>query len=211
MATWRYVDFSRPEAQRLADLNGIDFDLQSVVEYCDLFLSKEYPAPSIEESRVMTAVCVAAVVTYGRTMTTGVRSGITLEQIRELPAHLQDAHQYFKDFRDKFIAHSVNALEENAVVAYLVPEERGPRAVASISVQHGRVMMLAPYDMTGLRDLAKALTAIIAAESEIEQSAVLALAQSLPVDALYETDAGPAFDPRAASVSAPRAKFKSER
>lgn len=208
MATWSYIDFSRPEAQRLADLTGVDFDLRSVVEYCDLFLSKPFPAASREESQVMAALCIAAVVSYGRTIATGVRSGITMEQLEKLPEHLLEAHKYFKDFRDKFVAHSVNAFEENSVKAYLVPEERGPRAVASISVQHARVMMLSPYDMTGLRDLANALLAIVGADTEIEKKTVLTYAQSLPIDPLYESDAGPAFDPRAASVSSPRRKFK---
>ena len=207
MATWTYVDFSRPEAQRLADLNGIDFDLRTVSEYCDLFLSKEYPGTSREESQVMAALCVAAIVSYGRTISSGVRTGITLEQIEKLPEHLQEAHRYFKDFRDKFVAHSVNALEENTVKAYLVPAERGPRAVASISVQHGRVMMLSGYDMTGLRDLANALIAIVATDAEIENKAVLELARSLPIDTLYEAEAGPAFNPRDVSVSAARKKF----
>ena len=156
----------------------------------------------------MSALCVAAVISYGRTIATGVRSGVTLEQIGRLPEHLQEAHRYFKDYRDKFAAHSVNAFEENSVKVYLVPEERGPRAVSSISTQHSRVQMLSPYDMTGLRDLAKALFKIVSADAELERQAVLSHAQSLPIDSLYAADAGSAFDPRDSSVSSARSKFK---
>src|SRR5690606_6578197 len=120
-----------------------------------------YPAPSMEDSRIMTALCVAAIVAYGRTFASGVRSGITREQVRRQSAELQASHGYFKDFRDKFVAHSVNAFEENSVKAYLVPEERGPRAISSISVQHGRVMMLSPEDMALLRELAVRLLEVV--------------------------------------------------
>jgi hypothetical protein len=38
MAVWRYISFNVPEAQRLADLIGVDHDLQSTAEICDLLL-----------------------------------------------------------------------------------------------------------------------------------------------------------------------------
>jgi hypothetical protein len=208
MATWRYVDFSKPEAQRLADLSGIRYDLQSVQEYCELFLAREFPGSSIEESRLMTALCVSAIVSYGRTLATGVRSGISKEQIERLPHELQERHTFFKDVRDKFIAHSVNAFEDNSVKVYLVPEERGGREISSVSVQHGRVMMLSPADMESLNDLAVALVGIVDADADAEKKEVLAYARSLPIDPFYEAEAGPPFNPGNSDVSAARKRFK---
>ncbi len=156
----------------------------------------------------MTALCVAALISYGRTFASGVRSGITKGQLERLPQELQRWHAYLKDIRDKFVAHSVNAFEENSVKVYLVPEEHGERAVSSVSVQGGRVMMLSPSDMASLKELAVALVRIIEADADAEKKNVLAYAQSLPVDQLYEAEAGPAFDPAASDVATARKRFK---
>ena len=204
MAVWRSVDFSRPEAQRLADLTGISYDLNAVREHCDMFLARN--ESTREDAALRVSLCVSAIIFYGRTMTSGVRSGISKEQILQLSQELQETHEHFKDVRDKFIAHSVNAFEESRVCAFLVPEERGERAISGISTQHGRVLTLSEYAMQALKELAGALLEIIETETEAERAKVLEFARTLPIDPLYEAGAAPAFTANS-SPSVPRGRF----
>jgi len=206
MATWTFVDFNVPQAQRLADLTGIEYDLGQADRYCEL-ISQRRNAQSMEEWEMLGALCAAAIVNYGRTLTSGVRSGITKDQIELLPPDLQAAHHYFKALRDKWITHSVNAYEGSHVVAYLVPEERGPRAVSSISVQHSRVALLAQDDVEKLRVLVHELKSIIRREIETERRSVLEYAQSLPVDPFYAGEGSAVQIPTRSEAGRPRRRL----
>ena len=184
MADWRYVHFENKEAQRLADLNGVVSDLELVVSICDQFLRIDHTSSS-ESLLLSQSLFIAAVVTYGRTQGTGVRSGVTLQQIERMPEALREFHKYFKDIRDKFVAHSANAFEENHVKLYLMPEERGERSVSSIGLGHARVATLSYEDMENLKDLGVAVLAIVNDEMNIELERLLQFAQSLPVEDFY--------------------------
>jgi hypothetical protein len=192
MAVWRYVHFENKEAQRLADLNGITYDLHLVGSICDQFLQIENNF-STESSLISQCLFISAVVTYGRTLNSGVRSGVTRQQIEQLPIELQEQHQYFKDIRDKFIAHSVNAFEENCVKIYLTPEERGERSVSSIGLGHSRVIALSHQDMQSLKNLAAIVLAIVKYEMKYEEDRLLQFARSLPVDDFYNAPEPTAF------------------
>src|SRR5215470_14064927 len=139
MANWKYVDFSVKEAQRLADLTGIQRDLEATEKFCDRFLAEAEiffnrgSESTADKSELLDAFCTAAIVRYGRSFTSGVRVGVPPEVIQSLPQEQQESHRFFLNLRDKWVAHSVNAFEEDQVVLYLTPEERGPRRVAGVS------------------------------------------------------------------------------
>lgn len=206
MAVWRFVDFFVPQAQRLADLTGVQYDLQMVEHQCEMILPM-MESESLENMRLREALCISAITSYGRTFVSGVRSGVTREQLDRLEAGLQDKHVYFKDLRDKWIAHSVNAFEDNRVCAYLVPEERGERAVASISVQQHRVLTLSGLDIVALQDLASSLRKIVEADIAVENQKVLAYARSLPVDQFYAATATPPAVPGTADARRSRRRY----
>lgn len=192
MAVWRYVHFEHPEAQRLADLNGVSYDLELVSSICERYLQTDYTASS-DDLLVAQSLFVSAVVTYGRTLGSGVRSGVTREQIDQLSEPLQLRHQYFKDIRDKFVAHSVNAFEENCVKLYLTPAERGERSVSSIGLGHSRVATLSHKDLAELQELVAAVLGIVKEEMDKEQKRLLELARSLQVDDFYNAPEPAAF------------------
>jgi hypothetical protein len=201
MAVWRFVDFCVKETQKLADLTGIAADLQATENICDLVLSNSAKQP--QDFMLLEALCAAAIIRYGRSFGSGVRYSVSdriKNIINALPKISQEFHEYFDDLRDRWIAHSINAFEENIVHAYLTPEERGPRGISSISVQHQRVATLDIDHIRILRALAAEIRGKIDVLIEEEKKTALEYARSLPADDFYiQVDdplSGPGGDPK---------------
>lgn len=140
MAVWRFVNFDRPETQRLADLTGIANDLEATEEICDLLRENLQKLPS--SGRILDALSSAALVRYARAFASGVRTRTPKSLVDDLSEALRKDHEWFLELRDKYVAHSVNPFEENQVVVYLVPEERGPKGVSTVEVQQQRLLSL---------------------------------------------------------------------
>ncbi len=191
MATWRYVDFSVKEAQRLADLTSIVVDLETTEIICNLFTKR---AQQFEQSKdretlvLMEALCTAAIVRYGRSFVSGVRQQIPVQVIDQLSKKHQESHVFFMDLRHKWVAHSVNAFECTDVVAYLTPEEKGPKNVSGISARPMRTVSLGIPDMLRLQKLAAAVRGKLNILIKDEEQKVLCFAQSLPPDQFYAKD-----------------------
>jgi hypothetical protein len=183
MAVWRFVNLNVKEAQLLADLTGVLNDLQATVSICDLLMNELQK--SQPEWRLLDALSAAALVRYARSFTKGVRAKVPVAALSCLCPDLLKFHKWFIDLRDKYVAHSVNAFEENQVVAYLVPAERGPKGVASISVQQTRLASLGGSDIKKLKEICGGLQIYISKLVEEERSKVLELAKKIPVDQLY--------------------------
>jgi hypothetical protein len=187
MAVYRYVNLDIREAQLLADLTGIEHDLKATVTLCDrleaalkdTFEGRQHDLITLE------TLTTAVLVRYARSFTSGVRARLPKQILQGLPPKLLDDHRWFKALRDKYIAHSVNAFEENMVVAYLAPEELGTREVQSISVQQSRLASLGLDDVDCLRVLCQELCTRVSELIEQERARVLEVARKLPVDQLY--------------------------
>lgn len=207
------VDFSISEAQWLADLHGIENDLRDTDRLCTKSLALMRPLPAkggdpaewIENSWLAGELSFAAVVKYGRTFGSGVRAGIPATWIGQLPAPLQQRHKYFKDIRDKFVAHSVNAFEDNQVFAQLSPQF-APTEVQTITVDTGRFVSMSSSDVLSLKDLVGHLKGMVQHEIAAETSRVLQIARALPLGELLArgTDNRPL--PSSDEVSKPRSK-----
>jgi hypothetical protein len=170
---------------------------------CERYRRTDYTASS-DDLLLAQSLFFSAVVTYGRTLGSGVRSGVTRDQIRQLSEPLQHRHHYFKDIRDKFVAHSVNAFEENSVKLYLTPEEHGERSVSSIGLGHSRIAALSHMDIAGLQELAVAVLGIVKEEMDRERARLLDFARSLPVDNFYNAPEPSTFSGDSASPAVAR-------
>ncbi len=184
-------DFSIPEAQRLADLSGIDSDLEAVIRICTRCenLMAQSGNPSEEKGlawwddiQAISDLVFASVVRYGRTFASGVRQGIPPDWITTLPEPLQGSHSYFKALRDKFIAHSVNQLEDNQVFVMLTPQFSEHQEPTHITVDRGHLLTPPQGKIKELATLAEALRKIVATEIVSETSRLLAIARQLPID-----------------------------
>jgi hypothetical protein len=183
MAVWRFVNINIKEAQLLADLTGIYTDLEATEEICDL-LSKELNKGNYE-MHFIDALSSAALVRYARSFTSGVRTQMPKYITKLLSPELQKEHEWFINLRSKYTAHSVNAFEDHQVVAYLVPEETGPKGISSISVQQTRLACLGGSDIANLKSLCSELRKHVDVLVEQEKVKVLEAARKIPIDHLY--------------------------
>lgn len=182
-------DFSIPEAKWLSDLAGIRSDLEAVARTCERIQNdagKFKFEPGIDiaalmDERMMAAdlVC-AAIVRFMRTHGTGVRAGIPAAWIDTLPIDLSKAHSYFKNLRDKFVAHSVNPLEDNQVFAWVKGYGTAGAQVTRIDASPGRYFPGAD-DAASLGRLANCLLERVSSEIEVESARLLDIARSLSI------------------------------
>jgi hypothetical protein len=206
MVTYRYVTIDLPEAELLADLEGIRQDLVSAIDYCDLIIKNMKTGSP--DFKFLEAVSSSAVVRYARSFNTGVRATVPKYLLDEMSDEQRRDHSYFMNLRDKHIAHSVNVYEENEVVAYLTPEERGQRGVQSISVQHIRVMSIGDGSAMCLKGLCSYLLQRIENLITAEKKKLMAVLNTIPLDEPY---AMKARSPRPSSeqdVARPRKKVQ---
>ena len=204
MATWRFVNFDFKESELLADLSGIVSDLKSASEICDLLTGQIDQQPM--NLKLVEALNCALLVKYARPFASGVRKRVPRDIISELPEEYQKDHEWFIGLRDKYVAHSVNSFEENNVYAYLVPEERGPKGVSSISVHENRLIYLGKDDVGRLKRLAERIVKKVADLVEAERKNVLAFARSFPPEDFYIQKLKPVKVPSRDDVNKSRRK-----
>jgi len=202
MATWRFVNFDFKESELLADLSGIVSDLKSASELCDLLTEQIEKQPM--NFKLIEALNCALLVKYARPFASGVRKRVPIDIISELPEEYQKDHEWFIGLRNKYIAHSVNSFEENNVHAYLVPEERGPKGISSISVQENRMLCLGKDDISRIKRLAEEIAQKITALVEAERKNVLAFAKSFPPEDFYNQKLKPVKVPSRDDVNKSR-------
>lgn len=155
-------------AQRLADLAGIEHDLTIVMRTCDLFLRS--PSVGAEDALVgSNAIAAFAIITYFRTLSSGVRGGVTSAQIDSLPRSLREAHLRLRNVRDRYLAHSVNQQEANIVTVSL--NDDGP-TISSVGTEHSRPATFSNSDVILLRSLAEAVKSIVDRERSRELDSV---------------------------------------
>ena len=183
MATYRSVRYHVTEAQKLADLTGVETDLLSVVRFCERFLAEQ--EKELPDRELLEIICSAALVKYGRAFASGVRAALPNAVVEALGEEYQVSHQHFKDLRDKWIAHSVNSFEENEVSAWLMPPERGPLGITGISVRQQRITHLSRSAIAALCELASEIRSRLVVHIAQENARVLAIAQAQPPAPFY--------------------------
>lgn len=226
-------DFSVPEAQRLADLTGILLDLEAVEQLCSRLMAevdamkarpllevhviggepeerRSVPNVGLEDWLFRDSLFAAAVVRYMRTHGTGVRYGIPVEWIGALPQSLQNGHKYLKNLRDKFIAHSVSALEDNQVQVFVRASDPYPSGVTGVSISPGRFYGGGDNDIALLQALVTSLRAKVKEEIRLETETVLSFARSLPRSVIQArgTEEGPLPFPIDRHAGLKREKFR---
>ena len=151
MVTHTFIDLNLEEARYLADLVGVEVDLQSAIRLSKLlirrFESSDYDADFLD------SISTAIVVRYSRPFVSGVRRKIRIEDIPNLNKEELNKHKWLLETRNKHIAHSVNEFEESKVVGYYVLESPEEKGITSISVQHGRIISLGYQDAKAVVDL----------------------------------------------------------
>jgi hypothetical protein len=177
-----------PEAHELAALGGIEQDLRATVDQCDHALN--VLSLNADDWRNVEAITHAAIVRYCRAFSSGVRLSssavkLCLEKTFEsLDAQYRQDHKFFEDIRNKFIAHSVNALEENAVFAHVVDREDGGFEIRHVELHHERVAFLGMSEIERLKNLAQTIVRLVRAQIAAQRKVVIEVARKLPQGSL---------------------------
>jgi hypothetical protein len=181
------VALDTPSARILADQMSVIQDLQFVMDCCKRLLAELSRPEEDRDGVVPVALWSSALVAYVRCFGEGRRSGLTADDVRNLPLQgaVMNFHEWVIDERDKLIEHPVDPFEATIIGAALSPAGRKDRRVEGIAVfSTSRVLI----DVTGvgqLGGLASELAKQTAGKAQKQQDSVLSDAQQLDIAGLY--------------------------
>jgi len=175
-----------PESEILADLYGVEADLEHVVRTCEAAI-KMSEVRQRDPELVESLVC-AALIRYFRCFSRSPRLGLRHEEIGARNKALREAHAWFRALRDRFVAHCINPLEQVWVAAALAVRDGAAQPVASLTQGSHRVVLSA-YEAESIRTLADHALAIVRKRCKPEYRRVLKLVQKLPLSTIHEWDA----------------------
>ena len=182
MTVHAFVEIEMPDAEVLADLTGIRYDLQSarsLARKLQSVMARQKP-----DYELVDALTTAILVRYSRPFSGGVRKWPAEDALNELSEHQRDKHERFRNFRDKHIAHSVNAFEENQPIARYVEGREHAEGVYSVECHHGRVVGLSSSETVNVIELTTALVEYVDRLLVMEKETLLAKVRSISFDHL---------------------------
>ena len=189
MAINDFVELNLPEAAALADLTGVQFDLQSAKEFA--LKLRELLSADRPDYSLVDPLSTATLVRYSRAFVTGVRKPLREEALQELSDSQRRKHEYFRNLRDKHIAHSVNCFEESVPVARYWIERVETEGITSISCNHHVVTGLGSRDLDALVELVDLLLRFVKKKIKEEETRLLATVRAMPLAAVLSGDRGP--------------------
>lgn len=178
--TYTWVDLFIPEAERLADLAGILWDLKKAREFAQL-LRDEFSKPQPNWSLVE-PLSISAVVMYSRPFLSGLRLRLDETALKILTREQREAHNYFRSYRDKHVAHSVNIFEENTPRADYCVERVKEEGITGISYGTSRIVGLSSADLEALIDLTRVLEVHVEGQISVEQDRLLPIVRGMSLD-----------------------------
>ncbi len=180
MATHTWVDLHMPEADLLADLNGVVGDLRRAREYAEMTLNalegERRSLPFVEP------LSIAMAVTYARAFSGGVRYHLTEEDLTIFSESQRALHQFFRDYRDKHLAHSVNEFEENMARAYYCVERVESEGFTSVGYGGGRIVSLGSDMVRALIEITHVLESSVRKKISAEEEKLLSLVRAMPIE-----------------------------
>lgn len=173
-----FVDASDlPTARHLADLSLLMADLGYVAACCDRLIARG----DSDDGVVQRALWFSAVVAYARCFGTGVRHGLATEVLDELDLEgAREFHQTLMDFRNKHVAHSVNAFEE-ATVGVLLSDNKAE--IAGVAALNFTLVGRVDDEVRDFGRLTAALLSFVSAEAQVARDTLVEEARDLGASA----------------------------
>lgn len=188
MATNTFVEIDLPEATDLADLTGIQVDLETARNFARM-LKKVFESEKPDWSLV-DPLSTAILVRYSRPFVTGVRSRLGEEALQRLSGPQREKHRRLRAFRDKHFAHSVNAFEDNQPVARYWIERVQEEGISAVECQHGRILGLSSDDVEAVIELTTEMLSYVGARLKEEKSKVLEIVRKMPLGTVLSGSKG---------------------
>lgn len=161
------------DASKLGDLCLVLQDLHRVIDTCTRLLAEL--EQEHQDNLLIDALWTAALIRYVRCFASGQRNRIREEILADLPGDPIGTHRYFKDMRDKHIAHSVNPFEEITIGAVLSVDGRNVEGIAMLS---RTLICINKEGVETLRDLAGAVQHKVIANAQLQQQELLSWARA---------------------------------
>jgi hypothetical protein len=180
MATYTYVDLRIPEGALLADMNGISADLNDAREMAKT-LKKEMESEQ-PNWQLVEPYSIAITVKYSRPFVTGVRVRLEEQNLSILNPMQREAHERLRAYRDKHVAHSVNAFEENLPRANYCLERVHEEGITAISCSHGRVIGLGAADLDNLIEITTLLLRHVESLMAQEKAKLLSIVRAMSLE-----------------------------
>ena len=201
--------FPVPEAKALASLIGMRSDMQQVIAYCDLMIAR-YAGDHLKRSPFdivgfttpinvtdWEALSTAACVSYSRCFVSGVREPLKPTLLEQLSPGHRALHEFLFDLRNKHIAHSVNAFEENIITLHIRDTAKSSQEIETVTAQHTNLGGLSIDAPAKLKSLAEWWVIKMDHEMEIQRGNLLRIAHATPLSKLKaygERQPGPTYD-----------------
>ena len=180
MATYTWADLNLRETELLADLHGIHFDLDRARNFAKLLVAIcESPTSNWE---LVEPLSIAATVTYSRPFSSGVRHRLSNADLGILTIEQRELHDFVRDYRDKYVAHSVNEFEENTVRATYCEERVKEEGITGLGYGGGRVVSLSGSEALAIVDLANIFIDYVNIKIGKEQVRLLPIIRSMPLE-----------------------------
>jgi hypothetical protein len=182
------VALDLPSARILADQAAIIADLQFVMDCCKRLLTELAKPEIARDSVVPQALWSAALVAYARCFGAGRRFGLTTEDVRTLPlqGEVMKYHKWVLRERDTLAKHPASPFEAAKVGAALSPPGQEERRVEGIAILSASRVLVDDNGVRQLGGLASELAKQTAERAQKQQDAVLADAQKLSLESLYQ-------------------------
>jgi len=175
-------------------LAGVHVDLRHCQHLCNRMLElrpqlKRMQKQSLPENQILQTVdemrmtMITALVVYVRCFSGGKRLRLDHTQVWKEKDPARDAHHYFKNVRDKFVAHPVNDFEDVAVALTYVMEEDHP-VIFAVSDAYGASVLPNEYLIRWLRRLSKQAQKYVENRLDQLRPQLIKAGKSLTVDEL---------------------------
>lgn len=164
----------------LADLNGISWDFKSARDFAEALaeeLAAEKPNWSLTEP-----FSIAIAVMYSRPFHQGVRHHLGETDLAILTPAQRAAHDYLWHYRNKHVAHSVNAFEENLPRANYCLERVNQEGITSISCGGGRLTGMSRSDLDKVVELTTIFGTHVESLIAQEQERLLVIVREMPLE-----------------------------
>lgn len=172
------------EVSALADLLGYRQDLISVIQMTKRLADILRQDQEEQDALMARSLWTSALITYMRCFATGKRHGLTEAIYAHLPGEPIATHGYYKDVRDKHIAHSVNAFEETLIGVILSSQEGDSIDVLGVASMSAFRVYDSVEGVEQLGMLAVHALRYVEQEAKEAQEGVLSRANSLSAEQL---------------------------
>jgi hypothetical protein len=173
-------ELNTDDAALLGDLGLVVQDLRSVKELCRRLAGELDREP--KDAVQIEALWTAALVKYVRCFSSGKRFGVKQDIFSGLDGDPIGAHKYFKNLRDKHVAHSVNPFERVRVGVLLSAPSVQPQIVEGVAVLSRSLISTSREGAETLWRLATAAEMRIADQAKELQGRIVEWAKQQPIE-----------------------------